>query len=349
MLEIDGSYGEGGGQILRTALSLSCLLGKPFRMFNIRKNRRKPGLMPQHLTGVRAAALLSGASLEGDSQGSTELVFGPRGVKPGAYHFDIGTAGSTSLLMQTLLPPLIFGGEASTVSVKGGTHAPLSPPFHYLREVFLPMLKCLGIQVEATIESYGFYPRGGGVVRFAVAPADAVKTLDLTERGRLLAIRGVSAVGNLPLSIAERQRRSLMEALAGRLEGVPIEVELAEAPTPGQGTFVFVAARFEGVLAGASALGARGKRAETVGEEAAREFLNYYRSGACLDAHMADQLVLYLALARGASRFTASALTLHLSTNLWVIGQFLPVRYETDPSRGLVRLEGSGLYGSSSG
>jgi RNA 3'-terminal phosphate cyclase (ATP) len=358
MVEIDGSYGEGGGQILRTALSLSLILRRPFRMTNIRKNRKNPGLRPQHLTAVRAAALLSGASVEGDSEGSLTLSFRPGEVRAGDYLFDIGTAGSTGLLAQTLLPPLAISGvidpslgvidpslgaidpslKESTLTLKGGTHVPWSPPFHYISEVFLPMLGRLGIDIRASLESCGFYPKGGGKIRFAIRPAGVLRPGEFTRRGRVLRIKGLSAVANLPMSIAERQRRSVLEGL-GQLGDIPVDIELMEVPAFGQGTFVFLSAASEGSMAGFSSLGARGKRAETVGEEAARELLDYYRSGACLEPHMADQIVLYLSLARGPSRFTTSAITPHLRTNLWVIEKFVPLRYGLDPS-GLVTLEG---------
>jgi RNA 3'-terminal phosphate cyclase (ATP) len=348
VVEIDGSYGEGGGQMLRTALSLSLILGRPFRMSNIRKNRKNPGLRPQHLTAVRAAALMSGASLKGDQEGSQELSFEPGEVRPGDYLFEIGTAGSTGLLAQSLLPPLGATGPSpvatgpppgatgpspkeSTLALKGGTHVPWSPPFEYLSEVFLPMLGRLGLDIRAALESCGFYPKGGGKVRFAIRPAGPVRPGQFSRRGRVLAIKGVSAVANLPLSIAERQRRSLLEGL-GELRGVPVDIEPREVPAFGQGTYLFFAAVSEGALAGFSSLGARGKRAETVGQEAAREFLEYYRSGACLDPHMADQIVLYLSLAGGPSEFTTSSITAHLRTNLWVIEKFLPIRYSLDPS-----------------
>ncbi len=324
MVEIDGSFGEGGGQILRTSLSLSCLSGKPFRLHNIRRGRKKPGLMPQHLTCVRAAALVSDAAVEGDSRGSLELSFSPGRVRPGHYGFDIGTAGSTSLVLQCLLPPLLFAGGESTLTLTGGTHVPFSPPFHYVSEVFIPLLARLGARARAEIDSYGFYPRGGGKVRVAVRPCAALSPAVLTERGELLRLSGVSAVGGLPPSIARRQTDSLLRALGE----ITADVETAEVDTPGRGTFVFLRAEFENTVAGFSALGARGKRAEDVGEEAAREFLSFLGSGACLDHHMADQMSLYLALADGRSSFTASAITEHLRTNIHVLEKFLDIRFE---------------------
>lgn len=343
MITIDGSHGEGGGQILRTALSLSCLFRKPFRIFNIRKGRKKPGLMPQHLTAVMAAQLLSNAEVKGNNKSSTELIFSPKEVKGGNFFFDIGTAGSTSLVLQTLIPSLVFskellkegkGGllkEKSTITLKGGTHVPFSPSFHYLSEVFTPFLKVIGIDIRLTIYSYGFYPKGGGKVKADVFPVEEIKPLKIKERGNLLALNGYSCVGNLPLSIAERQKKALLEKIysaEGGLRGVlPVDIELLNVPTPGQGTFVFIKSEFEHSIAGFSSLGERGKKAAAVGEEAAIEFLHYFSTGSSLDPHIADQIVLYLSLCKEQSVFTTSCITPHLMTNLWATGLFHEYSY----------------------
>jgi len=193
------------------SLSLSCLFNRPFRIFNIRKGRKNPGLMPQHLTCVRAAQLLSNAQITGDSKGSTELIFSPEGVKGGDFFFDIGTAGSASLVLQTIVPSLIFLNRKTTVVLKGGTHVPFSPCYHYISEVFVPMLKKLGVRIELNIESYGFYPKGGGRIRAEIFPAKEIKPLRIMERGQLIKLSGCSGVGNLHPSIAERQRNAFME------------------------------------------------------------------------------------------------------------------------------------------
>src|SRR3990172_9410640 len=283
MVEIDGSYGEGGGQILRTALSLSCLTGKPFRIYNIRKGRKKPGLMPQHLTGVLAAKRISGAEVGGGSIGSTELSFTPGEVKGGEYSFDTGTAGSTLLVLQTILPALVSANEGTVITLRGGTHVPFSPSYHYIEGVFLPLLGRLGISVTLAIESYGFYPKGGGIIRAEIIPTGAeIIPLRNIERGTLYGIRGYSAVGNLPLSIAERQRKALIEKITAVVGDVvsPGNFELLAVPTPGQGTFVYLQAESENSVAGFTALGQRGKRAEAVGEETASDFLQYYATNA---------------------------------------------------------------------
>ncbi|MBI5025810.1 MAG: RNA 3'-phosphate cyclase [Nitrospirae bacterium] len=332
MIEIDGSFGEGGGQVLRTALSLSCHLKKPFRIFNIRAQRKKPGLQPQHLTCVRAAQLIAGAEVKGDSIGSSELIFNPDKAYGGHYRFDIGTAGSTSLVLQTILLPLCFAEEPSGITITGGTHVPWSPPFHYLKDVFLQVLKTMGIDVSLSIERWGFYPKGGGIISASIKPASAIKPISLEKRGEIKAIKGLSATGNLPSSIAERQRASASEILEAH--GLRADIELLDAPCIGQGTFFFIVSEFENSTAGFSALGQRGKKAEDVGREAAEEFLEFFNSGAPVEKRLADQIVPYMALSEGTSSFITSRITMHLLTNIWVIEKFLDVKVEVSGKEG---------------
>jgi RNA 3'-terminal phosphate cyclase (ATP) len=332
MIEIDGSYGEAGGQILRTALSLSCVLGKPFRMFNIRKGRSKPGLMPQHLMCVRALALICGASVRGDETGSMELIFISSKPEPGEYEFDIGTAGSTSLLLQAILPPLVFSKRKSSITLKGGTHVPFSPPFHYISEVFVPTLRRLGIVLNISAEGFGFYPKGGGKIRVEVLPSRGVNAINLVTRGEIEKICGISVVVNLPLSIAERQKNAAIETLS--THGLHAEIDLLGADSFGLGTFVFLKTEAAGCIAGFSSLGERGKKAEIVGREATEELIGYSHTDACLDPHLADQIVLYLAFADGPSSFTTSRITDHLLTNLWVIEKFAGLKYYIKGEKG---------------
>lgn len=333
---IDGSWGEGGGQILRSTLALSLLSGRPARIERIRAGRPNPGLQAQHLTGLRAATAISSAWVEGARIGSAGIWFAPGPVRSGDHLFDVGaeraSAGSVSLVAQTVLLPLALrGGGRSTLRLRGGTHVPWSPSFHYLRDVYLPLLASLGLRAEAHLHRWGFYPRGQGEMTLTVEPSPGLRPRSFDERGPLREVRGLSAVCSLPRSIAVRQRDSALRLL--REEGLAAEVEVEEAQGLGQGTFIFLVARFEEVAAGFSALGERGKPAEQVGEEAARALLAHYRSGAALDPHLADQALLPLALA-GACSFTTSRVTRHLLTNLWVLQQFLPVRARLEGEEG---------------
>lgn len=336
MLEIDGSRGEGGGQVLRTSLSLSCLLGTPFRIRNIRSNRPRPGLAPQHLTVVRALASICGARVDGDSTGSLELSFSPRQVGPGEYRFDVGTAGSSLLVLQALLPPLLLGNGKSRLWVSGGTHVPFSPCFEYVDRIFLPALRSIGAEVRLKIEAYGFYPKGGGRVRADVCPCRGMTGIRTLTRGPLLRIKGVSGACRLPISIAERQR----EAAARRLRSLPateppsFEVDATTPPGSAPGTFLFLEAEYGNTRAGVSSLGAIGKRAEEVGREAADALLSHHEAGAALDPHLADQLIPYLALAGGGSSFTTSRITRHLLTNLETVRLFHRYRYEVQGTEG---------------
>ena len=324
MIEIDGSLGEGGGQLLRSALSLSCITGKAFRISHIRQSRPKPGLMRQHLVSVLAAARIAAAKVSGGELGATELSFLPGAVSPGDYSFEIGTAGSVALVLQTLIPPLLLAGRPSSLTLSGGTHVPFAPSWHYLSWVFAPTLSRLGAHVELTLESCGFYPKGGGRVRCRIVPCAGFTALGSEPRGKLLRVSGLSAVGNLPRSIAERQAGSALGRIESAL-GAAVELVLPSRSVAafGQGTFVFIKGEYEHAVSGCTALGARGKPAEAVGEEAAAEFLSFHATGMPVDPHLADQLVLYLAQAKGTSVLATSCITGHLLTNLLVTGLFL--------------------------
>lgn len=304
--------------------------------------------MPQHLTCVKAAQKITRAEVKGDFQESNELIFSPAKARAGNYSFDIGTAGSTSLVLQTIIPALVFSGQTSTVTLTGGTHVPFSPSFHYLSEVFAHFLQQTGIRIRLSIDSYGFYPRGGGRVHADIFPAEKVTPLQLTLRGRLLALAGYSGVGNLPISIAKRQRNAFLnKVLTEAKESTDSrEIDLREVTTPGKGTFIDIAARCEHSIAGFTALGAIGKKAESVGEEAATDFINYCKTGAALDSHMADQIVLYLSLCSQESSFTASAITNHLTTNLWAIGLFHDFSYTLEGKtgeKGIIKIKGKDI------
>ncbi len=342
MLEINGSFGEGGGQILRTALSLSCNLKKPFRIFNIRANRKNPGLRPQHITCVRAAQLISGAEVKEDSIGSSELVFIPGNVQSGHYKFDIGTAGSTSLVLLTVLLPLCFvvpmtrdrfrTDDESEITITGGTHVPWSPSFHYLKDVFLPFLKTLGVDAQLYIEKWGFYPKGGGIIRASIKPIKSLLPVKLEKRGDLKTLKGVSAVGNLPLSIAERQKTSALKIL--KSASLKADIECLSVPCIGKGTFFFLSGEFKNSSAGFSSLGKIGKKAEDVGKEAAEELISFLSGSAAVEKRLADQVVPFLALSKEKSSFTTSEITKHLLTNIEVVKKFLDVKVEVSGKEG---------------
>ncbi len=341
MIVINGAYGEGGGQVLRTSLALSSLLGEPIRIENIRAKRRKPGLQAQHLTGVWAIAQVCDAELEGADFGSLALTFKPQSSpRAGEYSFDIaearkgGSAGATSLVFQTLFLPLALAPSQSHLTIRGGTHVAWSPSFSYLKHIYLPTLARMGLEARVEIEKWGWYPIGGGQITATINGHEGSELygLNLVERGELKQLWGISAASNLPAHIGQRQKKRADGYL--RKRGFVPQIEIVDAPSPGQGTMVFLVAEYEHTVAGFSSSGRRGKPAERVAEEASREFIAYHQSGACLDKHLADQLILPLALARGPSAFTTSEITQHLLTNVWVVKQFLDVRFEIEGEEG---------------
>jgi len=343
MIRIDGSHGEGGGQILRSALTLSALTGKPMRIDNIRAGRRKPGLMAQHRKAVEAAAAVSGARVEGARLGSTALTFEPRGLRSGDYRFDIGTAGSTSLVLQTILLPLAFAGGPSRVTVTGGTHVAWSPCFHYLDLYWLPCLREIGMQVGLKLARAGFYPKGGGRIEAKIDPAGSLKPLDLTHRGNLGKILILSAVANLDVDIAHRQSRQARRRLDEAGVEAAVEEKIVSLPAVGKGTILLLLAEFEGSRCCYTALGERGKPAERVADEAAGAFLSFLVGDGAVDEHLADQLLLPLALVPGCSEIRTAAITGHLLTNAEVLREFLPVdiAVEGEVGRpGVVRVQG---------
>ena len=330
MLEIDGNYGEGGGQILRSSLSLSAILNRSIRISGIRAGRKTPGLAPQHLTCVNAVAAIANAEVIGGQLGSQTLTFRPQEISGGDYTFDVAqirpSAGALSLVFQSIALPLSFAKVASTVILRGGTHVPWSPTVHYLQEVFIPMAARFGFEGSIRLNRWGWYPRGGGEVVAKVQPATNWQTVALPCRGKLQMLHGISAASNLPEHIINRQHDQIVK----RLDCLDsqLNIERVKGESNGQGTLVFLKAKFENVQVGFSALGARGKRAEYVADEACQALTDFLKSDAAIEAHLADQLILPMALAKGESRFTTSLITRHLTTNIWLIQQFLPVRFE---------------------
>jgi RNA 3'-phosphate cyclase len=329
MLSVDGSYGEGGGQILRTALALAALTGAPVRIEGIRARRSKPGLRPQHLTAVQGLARVCQAEVAGVHLGSQDLTFRPRTPRGGHYLFDVaektGSAGAVTLVAQAVLPPLLKAGSPATVILKGGTHVPWSPPAHYLSHVFLPALAAMGAEVDMTLERWGWYPRGGGELRLTIRGGRSLSGVQWHTPAKNSAFRALSAAAKLPEHVARRQAARL----AARLDGtVPVEIIPAGGQDPGSLVFLW------GPQAGFTALGARGKPAEQVADEAVEAYLAFRAGGAAVDRHLADQILIYLALAKGPSRFTTEAVTSHLITNVWVIEQFLGPTFQINGALG---------------
>ncbi|HUL20232.1 MAG TPA: RNA 3'-terminal phosphate cyclase [Thermodesulfobacteriota bacterium] len=334
MIQIDGSYGEGGGQILRTALALSAILKKPFTLYHIRCKRKNPGLQAQHLAAVEALARITEAQVEGVTFGSQEITFIPQRVHSGEYQFEVRTAGSAILLLQAIFLPLCFSRGVSNVTLIGGTHVQWSPSFHYFSEVFLPALEGLGVSATVAIERWGFFPKGGGRIRLKINPIQELKPISLVDRGSLKKIRGISAVSKLPEHVAERQKEQALKRIQGELK---IDGEIAvldDVHSDGPGSFLFLLAEYEKVISGFSALGVKGKPAERVADEAVDSLKDYLESEGCVDPYLTDQIVPFMALAKGNSSITTMLITEHLLTNLWVIQHFLDVTISKEGEKG---------------
>jgi RNA 3'-terminal phosphate cyclase (ATP) len=323
MLTIDGSMGEGGGQILRSALALSVITGTPFRITNIRANRKpKPGLRRQHVTAVRAAAEIAGAQVEGDSVESRELTFRPGMLKPGDYTFDIGSAGSTTLVLQTVLPPLLTAGGPSTLVLEGGTHNPNAPPADFLERAFLPIVNRMGPRVHIAVERPGFAPVGGGRMIVTIEPAKSLQPVELLERGRVLRRRATAVVAGLPRTIAERE----LSIVAERAGWSADELHVEQLPGAfGPGNILLMEIESEHVTEVFSHVGQRGLRAERLAEIAADDATRYLNADVPVGDCLADQLLLPMALAGGGA-YRTLGLTLHSETNIEVIRMFLDVK-----------------------
>jgi RNA 3'-terminal phosphate cyclase (ATP) len=318
VVHIDGSEGEGGGQILRTALSLAAITGRPLVIDAIRAKRRKPGLLRQHLVAASAAAAVCGAEVEGAELGASRLVLRPGSIRGGAYRFAIGSAGSTCLVAQTVLPILLHAREPSEVVFEGGTHNDQAPTFDFLREVYLPLLRRMGAGVEASLERHGFYPAGGGVLRLRVRPS-RLEPLELVEAGALRAIRAEAIFANLPHHVAARELAVVRDAF----DLPPEHLSPREVRSPGPGNVLsLVVERDTTELV--AAFGRRGVRAEAVAAAAVAEAKQLLAAEVPVGPHLADQLLLPLALAgRGTIRTLEP--TMHTRTNAAVIERFLGV------------------------
>ena len=321
MIELDGAAGEGGGQILRSALALSMITGQPFRIANIRANRARPGLMRQHLVAVQAAARVSGATVTGAELGSSELSFVPGPVTGGDYDFAIGSAGSCTLVLQTVVPALLYAPQASTVRITGGTHNTMAPPVQFLQQAWLPLLARMGAQVDIELKRYGFYPAGGGEVLATVQPCAQLRQLVLMERGRFIAAYADAYVAGLPPNVGRRELDRIGEAMTWQAGQLHLHRLPAEQ---GPGNAVLITLEYEHVSEVCAGFGAKSLRAEAVAQEAIVQARDYMASDAAAGEHLADQLMLPMALAGGGS-FTMTTVSLHAETNAQVIARFLPI------------------------
>jgi RNA 3'-terminal phosphate cyclase (ATP) len=332
MITIDGSKGEGGGQILRTSLALSLVTGQPLRMERIRARRQKPGLLKQHLTAVEAAKTVGCAEVTRAALGSQTLEFTPGPVTPGNYRFAVGTAGSATLVLQTVLPALLTASGLSTLTLEGGTHNPMAPPFDFLEKSFMPLIHRMGPSVELKLRRPGFYPAGGGQFHARIEPAKKLSRLDLLERGAIGARHAKALISKLPEHVAERELSVLREELKWR----PEEYSVDSVPHPlGPGNAVVLSIEAEQVTTVFTGFGERGRPAEEVAESAVEAAKVWLNAGVPVDEHLADQLLIPMALAGGGS-FRTTKPSLHTTTNVEVIQRFLPVPIRLDQESELV-------------
>jgi RNA 3'-terminal phosphate cyclase (ATP) len=335
MLVVEGSAGEGGGQILRSSLSLSLATGIPFRIENIRAKRKKPGLLRQHLTAVLAAVEIGDGKADGAHLGSQTLTFTPGRVRAGVYKFTVGTAGSGTLVLQTILPALMTAEGVSNVTIEGGTHNPMAPPWDFLKKTFLPVIERMGPKVTTDLERYGFYPAGGGCFHVAIEPCTELRAITV-ERGEIVSRGSLAIVANLSRSIGRREVETVT-GLLGWGEAPAEVVQTRDSIGPGNVIYAEV-----GTSSGLTQLfcgfGRLGASAEAVAGEAVDAARAYLVSGAAADEHLADQLLLPFALAGGGT-FTAEKLNMHARTNMDVIARFLPVVFRTSQEGGATRVE----------
>jgi len=328
MIEIDGSQGEGGGQVLRTCLALSIVTNQAFHISKIRQGRSKPGLMPQHLKSVDAASAVSKARVEGAKLYSTSLSFIPTESKSGRFNFDIGTAGATTLVLQTVFLPLSMLNTSSTIIITGGTHVPWSPCFHYLSLQWLYFLKQIGFDILLSLDLAGFYPQGRGRISATIRPLHNFYPLKLIQRGKIIRFTGLSAVANLPLEIANRQKRQAFLRLQKyfKAESIPIRIKTEKLHANVKGTFILLLAEFEFGRGCFSSLGELGKRAEHVADEAVDALIDFTETDGVIDQYLADQLLLPLSMGESESEILTSRITQHILTNAEIINTFLPTK-----------------------
>ena len=319
LIHLDGSQGEGGGQILRTSLALSVCLQKPFKIEKIRANRRRPGLMRQHLTAVKAAARISNAHVEGDELNSQQLLFSPNEVQAGEYHFAIGTAGSATLVLQTILLPLLFAKGTSKVTIEGGTHNPLAPPFDFLQYAYLPLLEKMGANIKATLVRPGFFPAGGGCIELEVEPVNKLKPISIVERGKIVEKKAQVLIAGLPFHIVERELKILKQ----KLNWPDNCYQISDMNSSyGPGNIITVIVKSENVCEVFTGFGEKGTKAEAVADKVVKEVRRYITSGVPVEEHLSDQVLLPMALA-GEGEYVTTTPSRHTLTNIDVIKHFI--------------------------
>jgi len=338
MILIDGSYGEGGGQIIRTAVAMSALTGKQIEIENIRANRPNPGLQPQHLTAVEAVRQICNATVEGLEKGSRTLIFRPGRISGGEFELDVGTAGNIPLIFQCCLPAALFAPSPVRLKITGGTDTKMAPPIDYLRSVFLPLIAKMDASAEIEVLRRGYYPKGGGKAIMKVEPCKQLLPLAL-EKQEISGIRGIAFASRVPEHIPQRIKAATENALAAAGFGATIETEISDSYSPGAGIVLWT----EGTIIGASALGAIGVSSEKVGASAAEKLLAEIKSGATVDVHLLDQIIPYMALASGKSEVLAREVSQHARTNIWLVEKFLDVKFEIAQQDTLWRVSVEGV------
>ena len=345
MIDIDGSMMEGGGQLLRMSTSYSSIIGEPIKVYNIRAKRRDPGLKPQHLTTLTAAAKISNAETTGAYIGSSKITFKPNTIQGGDYNFDIGTAGSISLLLQCINPILLYANKKSRMSIKGGTAVKWSPPIPFLENIVYEALHSMEATSRIEIIKHGFYPKGGGEIIQQTEPVTSIKPLKLTKPN-IKQIKGISLCGALPEHVSTRQADSAEKKLNDLRVKTRIRPIVAHPVSESPGSFVCLWAVGDDVYIGADSLGARGKPAEEVGEEAAKRLIKEIQTGANLDQHTTDHMILPTSLAKGKSSFRTSSITLHTLTAIEIAKLFTDAKFNVigkENQPGTIEVHGIGL------
>lgn len=323
-IKLDGTYGEGGGQILRSALTLSMITQKPFEIENIRGKRAKPGLLRQHLTAVKASQEICSASVKGANLGSGNLHFTPGRIRSGSYRFSVGSAGSSMLVLQTILPALIFGKEKSEIVLEGGTHNPFAPTFHFLRDVYIPAIKKIGIDIDINLEKYGFYPAGGGRAKVLINPVKKVKKLNLLKRGAIRELTSISILSNLPEKIGIREVNKADQLLQS-IAKINKKVETVNSPGPGNVFLTKVVC--DNITETFTTFGEKRLKSEIVARRCVNDTIDYLISDAAVGEHLADQLIIPMAINEGGC-FSTNVVSSHTRTNINTVSKFLNVKID---------------------